>query len=581
MREKRILFIALVLAMALMQGALAQATEPQADLYFENGAVYTVDAQDTVAEALAVKDGLIVFVGSAEDGQAYREGAAEVVDLDGGMLLPGLIDGHIHSVTPDFFDFNLLGIMDVDTMLDTVEAYIAANPDKEAYAGYGYMTSVFEGEELLKGPRKERLDAICPDKPLLIYAFDGHAAWANSKCFEASGITRDTPSTPGGQIVKDDETGELWGTLKDTAMSLLPEVKVNPEKLDSELQGFTASLNALGYTSIMTLPGNGFMPLPWEAYARLEDAGLLTMRVRGAGMLTSWKTEEDIADLLEKKAQYNSELVRLTNAKLFADGVMDSESAHLLEAYADNPENHGATVWEQDAINEAVAALNTDGVQAHVHAIGDAAVRMALDAFEYAREHAPEGDYRNVITHLQLVAPEDFERFAELDAVAVAQPYWHYKEPGYWEPIEYAALGERAKTEYPMKSFLDHGVVLAFSSDYPVTAVPNPFVAIERGVTRNLVDGTASDVPDITDMDDPTYLLGPEERLTVREMIRGFTIDAAYSMFTDTVTGSLETGKSADMIVIDQDLLTVDPLAISDTRVLRTYFMGQEVFKAE
>lgn len=583
MRIKRTVWMALVLAVLLVLGVcpgLAEGTSA-ADVYFENGIVYTVDAADTVAEALAIKDGVIVFVGSAEEGKPYREAAAEVVDLAGGMLLPGFIDGHTHIASPEFFDFTLIGVTELDSTLQAIEAYVRENPDKERYIGFGYMTSMFEGEELQKGPRKEHLDAIAPEKPLVIASFDGHAVWMNSAAFAAEGITEETVSPPGGEIIKDDATGALWGTLKDSAMSLVPLMHMEADGLAAALENYQAGLNALGYTGIMTLSGNGFSPIPWEGLKNLESQGLLTLRVHGGSTVTSWKTEENLARLAEEKEKYNSGLVRLTTAKLFADGVMDSATAQLLESYSNNPHSHGDSGWEQSALNEAVAAVNALGLQAHAHAIGDGAVRMTLNAAEYAKANTPQGDYRNAITHLQLVAQEDIPRFAELDIVAVAQPFWHFKQPDYWQPIEHAMLGERAEHEYPLGSFLDEGVVVVFASDYPVTAHPYPFVAIETAVTRNLADGAEYGVPDITDMDDPAYLLWPEERVSVQDAIRAYTASAAYAMFAEDVTGSLEVGKSADMIVIDRDLLTIAPLDISDTQVLRTYLQGKQVFEAK
>lgn len=586
MRRKFPLLLALLLITVLFgnAGAVVAATEKKQDLsvdtYFENGTVYTVDAQDSVAQALAVKDGKIIFVGSAVDGAPYKAAAKEVVDLNGGMLLPGFIDGHIHTATMEFFNFNLVGVTDVDEMLKIIEDAVKANPDRASYTGYGYMTSVFEGDELQNGPRKERLDAISPDKSLFIWSFDGHAAWLNSKCFEKIGITKDTESTPGGVIVKDPATGELWGTLKDSAMSMLPEFDLPMDKMTAALNGFHSDLNSLGYTSIMVLPGNGFFPIPWDAYVQLEKDNQLTMRMRGAGIITSWEPEQSLVALKKLQDTYQSELVALTSAKFFSDGVMDSETAYLLEPYSDNPDNMGDAAWEQDALNKAMTGVNQLGVQVHAHAIGDGAVRMVLDAMEYAGNNVTKGDYRNAITHLQLVSPQDIPRFKELGVIAVVQPYWHYREPQYWEAIEHPALGDRAYKEYPMQSFLKNGVVVAYASDYPVTIPPNPFLAMEISVTRNMADGTEYGLPDITDMDDPRYLLWPEERVSVKDAIRGFTANAAYAMFSEDVTGTLEVGKSADMIVIDQNLLTINPLAISDTKVLKTYLRGQKVFDA-
>lgn len=550
------------------------------DLYFENGVIYTADANDTIVEALAVKDGLIVFVGSAEEGQEYKKSAAYVIDLQGYMLMPGLIDGHIHSTSPSFFDFSLLGITSIEKTMQTIQEYVQANPDKETYFGFGYMAPLFEGDELVYGPRKERLDEICPDKPVVIYSYDGHGAWLNSKAFEYCGISKDTESNPGGTIVKDDD-GELWGILQDTAMSFTANMPMDEQKVAEGLKAFTKDLNAMGYTSIMTPPGNGFLPVPWSAYQKMVAEETLTLRVRGAGLVASWQPEKDLAALNQFKQTYSNDLFSVVGAKFFVDGVVDNQSAYLLAPYANDSTNVGATGWDPDALNQAVTTVNEMGLLAHIHAMGDAGVRMALDATEYAQEKLGKGDYRNALTHLQLVAQEDFQRFAQSGVIAVANPYWHIKAPVHWEEVEHAFLGERAETEYPMKSFLDNGVVLAFASDYPVTVMPNPFIAIQTGVTRNLSEKTELNLPKITDIDDPTYLLWPEERLTVTQMLRGFTIDGAYAIFAENTTGSLEVGKSADMIVIDRNLFQTDPLSIAETKVLGTFLKGELVFFAE
>jgi hypothetical protein len=550
----------------------------KADLFFENGIIYTVDREDTIAQTLAVKDGKIIFVGSTEEGQSYKKGATEVVDIQGGMLLPGFIDGHIHTITPEFFDFTLLGDRDVDSVLKTVAEYVNAHPDQSVYYGYGVNVGIFEGEELAKGPKKERLDAISSDKPIIIYALDGHSVWLNSKGFEYCNITKDTASPPGGEIVKDN-TGELWGTITNSAMALVPDPLLSGDKLSLALRNFLSHLSSLGYTAMMTLPGNGFLEVPWDGFQQLEQQGLLHLRVRGASIIRPWEFEEDFARLKEVRAKYDSDLVKLTAAKVFADGILADRSAYLLQPYNNTTDHYGEAIWTQEALNNAYAVINKAGVQIHTHAIGDAATRMALDAAEYVRSINPGLDSRNAITHLQLVATEDFMRFGELGVLPVVQAFWHFKQPGAWEPIEYPVLGERANTEWPLKSFVDYGGILTFSSDYPVTNVPHPFYAIEIAVTRNLPDGPAYGASDdITDMDDPKYLLWPEERLDIKKAIRAYTVNAAYSLFVEDIVGTLEVGKSADLIVIDQDLFSIEPLKISDTRVLRTYLNGKLVY---
>lgn len=552
----------------------------QADLYFENGTVITVNDQNDVVEALAVKDGRIMFAGSAADGQAYKDTAGSVVDLQGKTVMPGMIDGHIHTVSPAFFDFTLTGQTSSDEMLKTIKDYVDAHPDKGTYTGFGYAAALFPDKELELGPKKERLDEISSDKPILVYSFDGHGAWLNTKAFELLGITKDTASTPGGQIVKDDD-GELWGILADSAMSLAASYPIDRENLPQALTDFLAHLNGLGYTSLFSPPGNGFMPLPMAEYQQLADQNKLTMRVRGAGIVTSWQTEDDLKKLEDMKNKYNGDLFKVNAAKFFTDGVMDNESALLLEPYSDNLDSYGETGWQQDALDQAVASVNRMELLAHLHAIGDGGVRMALDAIEYAVQNVPDDQQRNAITHLQLVSDDDIPRFAELNVTAVTDPYWFDKSPNYWESKEKVALGERAEKMYPMKAFADTGALLVSASDYPVTANPNPFEGIQAGVTRNLVNGEELGVADITDMNDPAYLLWPEQRVDVQQMIRSFTADAAWALEMESETGSLEEGKSADLIVVDQNILKAKPLDIKNTKVLATYLQGKKVYDAE
>jgi len=569
------IFTIIVVNSVLVVSCCMQPLSPLAvDLFFENGVIYTADKNNSIVESLAVKDGIIVFVGSAEEGKLYKAIAQKVIDLNGGMLLPGFIDGHIHTITPEFFDFVLFADTDVSSVLQSIAMYITENQSKEIYYGYGFNVGIFEGEELEKGPGKERLDDICFDKPVIIYALDGHSIWMNSKGFEYCNISKNTVSPIGGEIVKHDFTGELWGSVRNSAMSLVPDPVVNPDKLSMVLLQFQSMLHSFGYTSIMTVPGNGYLGVYWEGYRQLEQSGQLTLRVRGAEIVRPWVFAEDLDKIKGLKEKYKSDLLKVTAAKLFADGILADQSAYLLQPYQQG--GQGNAIWTQADFNHAYATLNKEGFQIHTHAIGDAAVNMVLDAAEYAKSSA-----RNAIAHVQLVDVADLPRFKDLGVIPVLQTFWHFKQPGAWESIEYPAIGARAEAEWPLKSLADNGAMLVFSSDYPVTNVPNPFYAIEIGVTRNLPDAAAYGAPtDITDKDDPAYLLNPQERLDVMSMIRGYTANAAYSIFADAITGTLETGKSADLVVIDQDLFSINPLKISDTKVLTTYFKGRAVYRA-
>lgn len=596
MKKRSILLLAFLLVLALALGAWSSAQESQssdrgsesateqtgtqlADLYFENGAIYTADTNNSIVEALAVQDGKIVFAGSAADGAMYKESAKEVVDLQGKMMMPGIIDGHLHSESMDYYDFLLNDAIGEEEIIKIIRDYVAAHPEQETYYGYGLTVSNFESEEESSiGPKKQRLDEIS-DKPILIYSFDGHLIWLNTAAFELLNITKDTPTPKGGTIAKD-ENGELWGILQDAAMALTMDYPVNQEKKRVGLENLMHKMNALGVTTIMTPSANGFFMVPLDIYKELEDADKLTMRVRVAPVVTEWGYEEDLEEIYGYQEKYNSELFQIHGVKLFLDGVVDNETALLLEPYADKPGYHGEAGWDPAKLKLAITGARDLGLPVHYHAIGDAAVRMGLDAIEEVYGDGTFGEYRNAMTHLQLVAPEDMKRFADLNVIAVADPFWHQKTPVYQETKSEIPLGEeRSEKTYPMRSFLNAGVKLVFASDFPVTSDPNPFHAIELGITRTMIGlSDYEGVLELAGFESGDIQLWPEECLTLTEMLRGYTIDAAYAIYEEDHIGSLEVGKSADLIVLDQNLFKIEPSEIHDTKVLNTYLQGKEIY---
>jgi predicted amidohydrolase YtcJ len=255
----------------------------------------------------------------------------------------------------------------------------------------------------------------------------------------------------------------------------------------------------------------------------------------------------------------------------------------LLEPYTSacgRGDNHfGEFLWEEQKLQQAFTLANTAGLQIHVHSTGDASTRKVLNALEYARFAAPAGDYRNTITHLQLVDKQDLPRFKDLNVIASVQPYWQFKGPKWWRQVDYQFLGERAEWQFPLGSFFKNGITVASSSDYPATVDAYPLRAIEIGVTRNLDNGPVFGVEDITDIDDERYLLNKDERATVTEMVKSFTINGAYMLFMENETGSIEPGKLADLVVLDQNILVVNPLDIDKTKVLLTIFGGEVVYE--
>jgi len=282
------------------------------------------------------------------------------------------------------------------------------------------------------------------------------------------------------------------------------------------------------------------------------------------------------------RKQYDTPYLKVTAAKFFTDGVIEGGTSYLLDPYTPalgkGTNYYGDFLWDMEKLKQAFYLANQYGLQIHVHSTGDASTRNVLDALEYARANAPAGDYRNTITHVQLVDKQDIPRFKELKVIASVQPYWHFKEPNWWHNVDYQFLGERAEKEYPLNTFFAKGITVASSSDYPATIVPNPLLAIDIGVTRNMDNGSFYQVEDITHIDDDRYLLSKQERATVQQMIKSFTINGAYAMFTDHETGSIEAGKLADIVVLDQNLLTINPIDIDKVKVVMTFFDGRPVY---
>ena len=284
----------------------------------------------------------------------------------------------------------------------------------------------------------------------------------------------------------------------------------------------------------------------------------------------------------EIRETYGSEMIQFTTAKFFLDGVLEGADAYLLEPYekaAGKGSNYrGIFPWDKDKLAYAFRRCMEEGFQIHCHTIGDGAVREALNAMEAAKRFLRGGDFRNVFTHLQLVSPKDIRRMRDNKIIANVQAYWHFKSPVMYFPLEEPLLGRRAEHEYPLQSFFKEKVMVTASSDYPVTPDPNPFYAIEAGVTRNLYNAESFGIGDIKDMDDAKYLLNKNERTSVLNMIRAYTINAAYSRYQEEQIGSLEPGKAADFAVVSRDPFEVNPIEIESIHTMKTYFEGKLVF---
>ncbi len=547
----------------------------KADLVLKDGVVYTVDKQRSFAEAVAVADKDIIYVGNADGIKDYLGSRTEVIDLAGKMVLPGFIDSHAHaSATINEDDSAMLFHLETKAdYLTAVKDFAEKHPEHSVIYGHGWLNESFPPQ----GPVKEDLDAIIPDRPVSLMSHDGHSIWVNSRALDMAGITKDTPCPSGGMIEADPQTGEPSGTIRETARDLIQNVlpPYSVDQLKTGIREFMTEAARVGITTVhdplLLLPDSDGMLNGYGAarncilaYDELVAAGEMTMRVRGTILTDPTKGASQVPALASACADRKNPLFEITGAKVFVDGVVEGGTAYLLEPYAHKPDFHGEPLWEQKPMNELFKAVDGARLQIHIHAIGDAAIRMSLDALVYAAEHNGQRDSRHLITHLHVVDYADIPRFAELGIIGVPQPFWHVKGEYFWA-LEAKYLGvERAEKEYPMKSFTDAGVMLAGASDYPVQVPSPPLLAIQLGVTRCIPGET-----------NPDEILGPEERMSLEDMITAYTINGAYANFIENETGSIEVGKKADLVVLDRNLFNTPESEIADTQVLMTMFEGR------
>jgi predicted amidohydrolase YtcJ len=533
-----------------------------ADLVLRHGVVYTVDPQRSVAEAVAVDDGRIAYVGSDAGVEAFVGGGTEVVDLGGRMLLPGFHDSHAH-VLEGGISLGLLDLSDLETreaILEAVGAWAAAHPDEDWIVGFGWALPIFPGAN----PSRADLDAIVPDRPVYLGAADGHSAWVNSRALAEAGITAAAPDPPKGRIERDPATGEPSGTLRESAMDLVSG-KAHDFGAWRAIQGLrrgVAHANRSGITSFVEARAT---PDYLRVYRILDVLGLLHARVTLSLAVDPERGEEQVAELGEHLHRDAAHELSVSAAKIFVDGVIEARTAALVEPYLGGDGGTGLANFEPERLDTLATALDAAGFDLHFHAIGDRGVRMALDAVAAARRaNRPRGG-RPQIAHLELVRPEDVPRFRELGVAADFQPLWAFPDP-YVTELTIPVLGpERSRWIYPIGSLVRSGAVVAAGSDWPVSSI-DPLDAIEVALTRESPDGSV-----------PGVLL-PGERVDLAAMLAAYTIGGAFVQHQEEFTGSIEPGKAADLVVLDRDLFAIPPGEISEARVLLTLLGGEEVW---
>lgn len=535
------------------------------DLVLKNGSIYTVDKDLSWAQAMAIAQDKIVFVGTNADIEPFIESGTEVIDLNGKMVLPGFVDAHAHpSHAMDLVgNISLYSQDSLEKYKRVISEFVVSHPDTDTYRGSGWNDALFPN----RGPSKEILDAIASNQPIALVSYDGHSLWVNSVVLERAQITKDTPDPDGGVIERDPVSGEPNGTLRETASKLvehvIPDYSIKERK--NALLAYQEMANKAG----ITLCHDAMLDVQSiAAFKELEAEGHLNMRFRGAiNMEPDRGTQEQLDMLLDERVNNKHPYFQTNTAKIFVDGVVEGGTAYLLEPYEHKPGFRGESIWNPDSLKNISAVLDKEDFQNHYHVIGDAATRVTLDALEYAQKNNKERDSRHLITHLQLVAPEDIRRFKPLGVIGVPQPFWFKVDEYYWQ-LALPYLGkERADMQYPMQSFLDAGVMMASASDFPVTIPFDPLIGIEIGITR-------SEIGIIQD-----EILRPEESANLADMLASFTLNGAYANFLENETGSLVAGKQADIVILDQNLFDLPPSNIAKTNVLLTVVDGKQVYR--
>ena len=533
-----------------------------AELVLKNSAVYTLNKAQPWAEAAAVAGGKIVFVGSNSQAKKYTGEGTKVLDLAGRMVLPGFQDSHVHLISGgmELEQCNLNELKTKGEVLARIRAYAVEHPEKDWIVGGGWDLPIFPEAN----PSREELDAVVSDRPVFLSAADGHSAWVNTRALELAGVTAKTPDPKNGRIERKPGTGEPSGTLREAASGIV--ARLIPEPTDEEylsgLRGAQTLANRFGITSIIEANADDKL---LETYAGLDRSGGLTLRVLASIYVDPEKGVGQIGDLVQKRERYLEQRLKATAAKIFIDGVIESHTAALLEPYLDRPGDRGEPILEAAEFNRLAVALDGAGFQIHVHAIGDRAVRMTLDAMEEAAKANGRRDARHHICHLELIDPADIPRFQTLGVVANFQALWAYADT-YITQLTEPILGPgRSARLYPIGSVVRSGGLYAGGSDWSVSSL-NPLEAIQVAITRRGPDEPAG----------AAWL--PDELVDLPTAIAAYTINGAFLSFEEKARGSIEAGKTADLIILDRNLFKIPAQQIHEAKVVLTLLEGKIVY---
>ncbi|MCQ4636202.1 amidohydrolase [Anaerovorax odorimutans] len=564
-----------------------------ADLILRGGQIYSINSSGKRVEyeAMAVSGETILALGTNEDMKPLIAEKTKILDLEGKTVLPGLADSHLHaSMTAELiFDFDLRGVeFTPDKTRDDyireyqekIKAYVENNGDVAIVRGSGWNPTLFVSDPMGQ-PMAADIDAVCPDIPVILRSFDHHYLWVNSKALELAGITKDTPSPRNG-VVERGPIGNPSGIFQETtAIDLLlrnlPGADYSVEEYKEGIKYYQTKFGSLyGNTLIFDAYCSENAR---KAYMELEQEGALNLRVRSSFYADPSLPAEQFDTIIAEKDRYCSDGFTIRTVKFFIDGsgltffLNEPFEKEWLESIGMEEGYRGYAQWTQEELNEYFLKLDSAGLQIHLHCMTDGAVRMALDAFEYAAGFNDIRKNRHTITHIMLADEADIRRMGELGIIAAIQPMWAIAD-SMSEEAGAAMLGEeRIHRTYPFGSLRASGCRISCGTDFPVTIPPSPFIGIQTGMTREITPAH------------PEYQkykgisLGAEkEKVSLDDMIEGYSISSAYQCFLDERTGSLEKGKSADFVLLDKRITDVRKEEIETLKAEKTFFKGREVY---
>lgn len=534
------------------------------------GNIVTMNETKPVAEALCVKDGIIMYVGSEKTARTLCDENTEVIDLGSNTIYPGFMEGHCHPMgAGKLLDTEALCDVSAGESLEDyvkiLAEFIAKHPDRTKYSGHGFM------ERDVK-PVASMLDAICPDKPVMLMTTDGHSMWLNTKAMEVFGIDKEAAKAYGPATCRVFEDGTPTGYISENPVFDL-RAKLKTEIADGVRALLTAQnfFFSKGYTAIYDAGMELTEKTAPEIYAAAVAGGEYKLRTYAGSLIDEFCEDIDAAveHITEMQAKYNNEYFKIIGVKTFSDGVIEGHTALLLDEYNDQPGYKGVSrLTDHDKLVQLYTSAAQHGMNVHVHTVGDGAIHCNLDAMEEAAANTGLMDQRNALAHLQVVNKDDIQRFADLNVMALCAPLWTPKHSDYFvQEIEYVGK-ERAENAYPIKSFVEAGANIAFHTDFPVSknvSIPNTiYTAVMR---RNA--GT-----------DPSCTRESDEFITRYQALEGLTKNVAYLWHEENRLGTLEIGKIANMSVYDKNFLTDDLEEVGTSNLVCTIVDGEIVYKA-